>query len=84
MSEEQGSIEYRLAGDTSGYRLREEVGELLNSGWRLVGGVAVNKAGEYVQALTKEMSADERYYRDETNRLRDEVRALEAKIKELG
>lgn len=40
------------------YKLVNEVEELLNDGWELVGGVAVDRTYNYYQALIKEKVID--------------------------
>lgn len=45
---------YKVVTDRELYELQNKVEELLNNGWELVGGVAVDRSYNYYQALIKE------------------------------
>ena len=47
--------EYRIVEDNNVEQFENDVKELLNNGWELVGGVAVDRSYIYYQALVKEI-----------------------------
>lgn len=46
-------IHYKLIIENEEYKFEEKVKEYLNDGWELVGGVAIDKSGFFVQAVYK-------------------------------
>ena len=49
---------YKVVMDRDLYELKNKVTELLNNGWELVGGLAVDRSYNYYQALIKEQQDD--------------------------
>lgn len=49
---------YKVVVEKDLYELQNKVEELLNNGWELVGGVAVDRSYIYYQALIKEEVID--------------------------
>lgn len=49
---------YKVVMEKDLYELQNTVEELLNNGWELVGGIAVDRSYNYYQALIKEEVID--------------------------